>query len=94
MTNENRSKNVTLSSAKVYRLIKIMTSYKKELNKQSESTKNKSIIHKLNVRRLFLNSILENEGLDVLIDNYTTKLIRVSTNNANKKGEKHEKENE
>ena len=93
MSTENRNNvGIVLSPSKIFRLIKIIDSYRKELKKSLEVERIKpsteknisSTITKLNTRTELLNIILENRGIDEILDNYNKRLTNEVIGNANK----------
>ena len=72
-----KNKDVVLSPAKVYRLVKILKDYRRQLginNKLNPDDKIPEIMSRLNREIKIVNSLLENRGVDKLIDTYTKKL--------------------
>ena len=93
MSKENRNdEGIVLSPSKIYRLIKTIDSYRKELKKsldvkhiKSSTKKNKvCAITKLNTRTEMLNIVLEDRGIDDLLDSYIKRLTSLAIDNANK----------
>lgn len=75
-----KDKEVKLTPAKVFKLIKIIKDYRRQLginNKLTPNEQNPQIIKRLNMELKMLNSILEYRGVDNLIDVYTKKLTQV-----------------
>jgi hypothetical protein len=91
--NDFRSKNVILSKNKLFKLLKIMKSLKKEHNKinitnstitlsdEEHTQQNELSVNKLNQKIHFIESLINEEAVDKMIDRYSARLVKLVLSN-------------